>query len=109
MPGKAVKSAVAQRCEPSGIQAWGDGPIGEPVAKAAARLHGPYTLVVADPPYEYDRAESDLAALIEAGLLGEAATIVVEHSKRREWPEELGGRSRFLTRRYGDTRLSFYR
>jgi 16S rRNA (guanine966-N2)-methyltransferase len=80
-----------------------------PVAKAAARLRGPYTLVVADPPYEYDRAESDLGGLIESGLVAEEATIVVEHSKRREWPEELGGRSRFLTRRYGDTRVSFYR
>jgi 16S rRNA (guanine966-N2)-methyltransferase len=79
------------------------------VAKATSRLRGPYSLVVADPPYEYDRAESDLAALIEAGIVGEEATIVVEHSKRREWPDELGGRARFLTRRYGDTRLSFYR
>ena len=30
------------------------------VAKALPRLKGPYTLVVADPPYEYDRAESEL-------------------------------------------------
>ena len=50
-----------------------------------------------------------MSGLIEAGLVDKGATIVVEHSKRREWPEELGGRSRFLTRRYGDTRLSFYR
>jgi 16S rRNA (guanine966-N2)-methyltransferase len=80
-----------------------------PVAKAVARLRGPYSLVVADPPYEYDRAESDIAGLIEAGLVAEDATIVIEHSKRKEWPEEFGGRNRFLTRRYGDSRLSFYR
>ncbi len=81
---------------------------GLPVQKALGRLRGPYTLVVADPPYEYDRAESELAALIAAGLLAEKATVVVEHSKRRLWPEELGGRRQVLSRRYGDTRVTLY-
>jgi len=79
------------------------------VGKAAARLRGPYTLVVADPPYEYDRAESDLTGLIGSGLLADDATVVIEHSKRKDWPDELGGRKRFATRRYGDAKLSFYR
>src|SRR5262245_47288132 len=51
-----------------------------PVGRAAARLRGGFTLVVADPPYEYDRAESELAGLIESGLIADGATIVVEHS-----------------------------
>src|SRR5436190_2978275 len=80
-----------------------------PVARAASRLRGLYTLVVSDPPYEYDRAESDLEALIAAGLLADDATIVIEHSKRREWPEALAGRPRFLTRRYGAAKLTLYR
>jgi 16S rRNA (guanine966-N2)-methyltransferase len=80
-----------------------------PVAKAAGRLRGPYTLVVADPPYEYDRAESDLEGLIAGGLLADGATIVVEHSKRRDWPASVAGRSQFLTRRYGDSQITFYR
>jgi 16S rRNA (guanine966-N2)-methyltransferase len=80
-----------------------------PVARALARLEGPYTLVVADPPYEYDRAESELAGLIEKGLLAPAGTLAVEHSKRREWPEALGGRQRLLTRRYGDSAVTVYR
>src|SRR5947209_3594761 len=58
------------------------------VAKSGARLRGPFTLVVADPPYEYDRAQSDVARIIEAGLVADDATIVVEHSKRNEWPPE---------------------
>lgn len=78
------------------------------VARALARLQGPYTLVVADPPYEYDRAESDLASLIQRGLLAPHAMLAVEHSKRRKWPEDLGGRRRLLSRRHGDTTLSVY-
>ena len=79
------------------------------VSKALARLKGPYTLVVADPPYEYDRAESELAGVIEGGLLAEDGTLVVEHSKRHEWPATLGGLRRVDTRKYGDTRVSVYR
>jgi 16S rRNA (guanine(966)-N(2))-methyltransferase RsmD len=78
------------------------------VSKALNRLTGPYTLVVADPPYEYDRAQSELANVIERGLLAEDGVLIVEHSKRHEWPETLGGLTRVDTRRYGDTRVSMY-
>ena len=78
------------------------------VARALSRLAGPYTLVVADPPYEYDLAESELADLIARGLLAPGGTLAVEHSKRREWPEDLGGRRRLLTRRHGDSALTVY-
>ncbi len=80
-----------------------------PVARAVQRLEGPYTLVVADPPYEYDRAESEVAGLIERGLLAAGGTLVVEHSKRRNWPETLAGRPQLLSRRHGDTRITLYR
>lgn len=79
------------------------------VASALARLEGPYGLVVADPPYEYDRAEEELASLIERGLLAPKGTLVVEHSKRKLWPETLGGRSQLTSRRYGDTHVTMYR
>ncbi|HXH20931.1 MAG TPA: 16S rRNA (guanine(966)-N(2))-methyltransferase RsmD [Dehalococcoidia bacterium] len=78
------------------------------VARAAARLQGPYTLVVADPPYEYDRAESELADLIERGLLLPGGIVAVEHAKRREWPERLAGLKKLLTRRHGDSAVSLY-
>jgi len=80
-----------------------------PVSRALPRLTGPYTLVVADPPYEYDRAEQELTAVAESGLLDPNATLAVEHSKRRPWPERLAGRERLLTRRYGDSSLTIYR
>ncbi len=79
------------------------------VARAMDRLQGPYSLVVADPPYEYDRAEQELAGVIEKGLLAPGGTLVIEHSKRKEWPETLAGRPQLLTRRYGDTCVTFYR
>jgi 16S rRNA (guanine966-N2)-methyltransferase len=78
------------------------------VAKAFSRLKGPYTLVVADPPYEYDRAQADVAGVIERGLLADDGILVVEHSKRHEWPEELAGRRQIAHKRYGDTCVTMY-
>src|SRR5262249_10253043 len=80
-----------------------------PVARALGRLAGPYDLIVADPPYEYDRAQDELAAALAAGLLAPDGTLAVEHSKRHEWPAELGERQQFFSRRYGDTCLTLYR
>jgi len=79
-----------------------------PVARALGRLKGPYSLVVADPPYEYDRAEKELMELVESGLVAPDGTIAVEHSKRHDWPLELGGKPQLLSRRYGDTALTLY-
>jgi 16S rRNA (guanine966-N2)-methyltransferase len=79
-----------------------------PVAKALTRLSGAYDLVVADPPYEYDRAEKELTDLVERGLLAPGGTLAVEHSQRRAWPEDLAGRSQIMSRRYGDTRITLY-
>ncbi len=80
-----------------------------PASRALSRLEGPYTLVVADPPYEYDRAGSELEALIDKGLLAEDGILLVEHSKRKDWPATLGGKQQVLTRRHGDTRVTLYR
>jgi 16S rRNA (guanine(966)-N(2))-methyltransferase RsmD len=79
------------------------------VAKALPRLQGPYDLVVADPPYEYDRAESELTEVVTRGLLAPDGTLAVEHSQRHLWPETLGGRRQLTSRRYGDTRVTLYR
>jgi 16S rRNA (guanine966-N2)-methyltransferase len=78
------------------------------VAKALPRLGGPYDLVVADPPYEYDRAEKELSDVLEKGLLSADGTLVVEHSQRKQWPQELAGHTQLTSRRYGDTRITLY-
>ena len=44
-----------------------------------------------------------------AGLLAPDGTLVVEHSKRTDWPETLAGRRQLTSRRYGDTALTLYR
>jgi 16S rRNA (guanine966-N2)-methyltransferase len=79
-----------------------------PVARALGRLDGPYDLVVADPPYEYDRAQREVAKLIERGVLAPDGVVAVEHSKRHIWPEMLAGRDQVLARRYGDTMVTLY-
>jgi len=73
------------------------------------RLQGPYTLVLADPPYADERALEDLDALATPPLVAPEAVLVLEHSRRKEAPPALGGRTLRQTRRHGDTCVSFYR
>ena len=87
-----------------------------PLARVIPRLvaAGPeastaaYDLVVADPPYAYDRAEVELALVVEKGLVAEGGTLVVEHSQRKDWPPILGRLQQLTSRRYGDTRVTLY-
>ncbi len=80
-----------------------------PVERALARLEGPYTLVLADPPYAQEAAPS-LERLVESGLAEAGGTVLVlEHSSREEGPERLGGLSQVKTLRHGDSAVSIYR
>jgi 16S rRNA (guanine966-N2)-methyltransferase len=78
------------------------------VARTLPRLKDPYDLVVADPPYEYDRAEAELTDVLTRGLLKPGGTLVVEHANRKTWPETLGHLAQRTSRRYGDTRITLY-
>ncbi|MEX0786090.1 MAG: 16S rRNA (guanine(966)-N(2))-methyltransferase RsmD [Dehalococcoidia bacterium] len=75
--------------------------------QAAGRLSGPYTLILADPPYEDGQAQEALASIAEA--VGVASTLVFEHSSRREAPGAIGPLGLAWSRKYGDTQLSIYR
>ncbi len=80
-----------------------------PVERALARLEGPYTLVLADPPYAQEAAPS-LERLVESGLAEAGRTVLVlEHSSREEGPGRLGGLSQVKTLRHGDSAVSIYR
>jgi 16S rRNA (guanine966-N2)-methyltransferase len=79
------------------------------VRQVAERLEGPYTLLLADPSYNDERALEDLERLAASPLLAPEAVLVLEHSRRREPPLALGGRPLLQTRRHGDTCVSFYR
>ena len=80
-----------------------------PVERAASRLDGPYTLVLADPPYAQAAAEA-LERLADTGLVEAGSTVLVlEHSSREDAPERLGGLSQVKTLRHGDSAVSIYR
>ena len=79
------------------------------VRQAPERLTGPYTLVLADPPYDDERALEDLERVASSSLPTPGAVLVLEHSRRSEAPPALGGRPLLQTRRHGDTCVSFYR
>ena len=80
-----------------------------PVERALGRLEGPYTLVLADPPYASE-ATPVLERLVGSGLVEVGRTVLaLEHSSREEGPERLGGLSRVRTLRHGDSAVSIYR
>jgi len=96
----ADEGAGGQAGTPGAVEGADEG-----VSVAAA---GAYDLILADPPYEYDRAEAELAEVLVRGLLAPGGTLVVEHSQRKAWPQTLGRLKQLTSRRYGDTRITFY-
>jgi 16S rRNA (guanine(966)-N(2))-methyltransferase RsmD len=78
------------------------------VSGAKARLRGPYTLVLADPPYNDEDAVPSLASLLDTGLLAEDAVLVLERSAREGPPAALGGLSLVRVHRHGDSAAAIY-
>jgi 16S rRNA G966 N2-methylase RsmD len=72
-------------------------------------LEGPYTLVLADPPYEDGEAGAVLETLAASALVQEGTILVLEHSARVEPRGELGRFSLVSVRRHGDSAVSIYR
>jgi 16S rRNA (guanine966-N2)-methyltransferase len=86
--------------------------LARPVERALAALEpeAPFDLAFADPPYELVRkgtAARALAAIIERGLLGPQARLVLEHASADE-PPALPPLVCYDRRRYGDTSLALY-
>lgn len=79
------------------------------VERAPERLTGPYSLVLADPPYNDDSAVATLERIADSGLFTEDGTLVWEHSHRRDAVDTLGPLALAWRRRYGDTEVSIYR
>jgi len=73
------------------------------------RLGRRFDLVFLDPPYSSGLAETILAKLGDRPFLSESAWVVVEHSQQ-ESPGSAHGRLILADhRKYGQTRVSFYR
>ncbi len=68
---------------------------------------GPFDLVYADPPYNFQAYDTLIAGA--AALLATDGEMVVEHSSRRDMPVQAGELVRIDTRKYGESSLSFYR
>ena len=79
------------------------------VERAAERLEGQFSLLLADPPYDDDAALAAIERIARSPLVGAGATLVLEHSQRRTPPDELGPLMLVWRRRYGDTKVSIYR
>lgn len=79
-----------------------------PVEKVLTRLQGSYSLILADPPYQDEKAESILQEIAASSLVGPDAIIVLEHSQKKPAPLSLGKCSLLNSRRHGDTSISFY-
>ncbi len=80
-----------------------------PAERVLTKLSGEYSLVLADPPYQDERADSVLESIGASALVGPATVLVLEHSKRKEPPGRFGKLGLAVSRRHGDTVISIYR
>ncbi len=78
--------------------------------KALDRLEGPYTLVLADPPYADGSAVELLDSISASSKIEPGRTVLVlEHAARDEPRGQLGGLALVRGLRHGDTAVSIYR
>jgi len=105
----AACAIIRQNLEATGFQ--GQGRVHcVSVERALGQLEGPYTLVLADPPYADASALAALERLAASGLVFEGgAALALEHSSKQQPPEHIGWWRLVSSRRHGDSALSIYR
>jgi 16S rRNA (guanine(966)-N(2))-methyltransferase RsmD len=74
--------------------------------RISERLPTSADLIFADPPYDFAAYEELLAAV--ASLLAAEGEMAIEHRAKTELPARVGDLTQTASRRYGDSRLSFY-
>jgi 16S rRNA (guanine966-N2)-methyltransferase len=80
------------------------------VARVVSGLIGPYTLVLADPPYDDPSAWDTMETLALSGIVdGVEGTITVEHRTKDRSREVLGGFRRVRQLRHGESAVAIYR
>ncbi len=80
-----------------------------PVGRALDRLTGPYTLVLADPPYADAEALAALARCAAGSRVAGDGVLVFEHASRVQAPEAIDTLRLLRERRHGDTTVTLYR
>ncbi|MDX6576808.1 MAG: rRNA (guanine966-N2)-methyltransferase [Blastocatellia bacterium] len=77
--------------------------------RRAKKEAAPFDVIFYDPPYATDYKELlDFLGEHAARLLAEEGVVIVEHHKKKDLKEELGGLKRYRALEQGDSCLSFY-
>ena len=71
-------------------------------------IEEPFDIILLDPPYDAGYMDKAFALIAEGGILAPDGTIVAEHRKHEELPEDLHGFTKTKERRYGVVKLSIY-
>lgn len=72
------------------------------------RIPGTFSLIFADPPFEYADYQGLIEAIGESSLLAPGGQLIVEHGFKSDLPEAISRLKRTQERRYGKTELTFY-
>jgi len=80
-----------------------------PAERSLRQLDGPYTLVLADPPYTDAEAVGLLHSLAGSRLVAVGTVLVLEQSAREEPQSTIGRLSLVSVRRHGDSAVCIYR
>lgn len=68
----------------------------------------PFDIILLDPPYDAGFLDDVFRLIAEGDVLAPGGTVVAEHRKQLEMPEELHGFTKAKERRYGVVKLSIY-
>ena len=72
------------------------------------RIPGTFSLIFADPPFDYGDYTGLIEAIANANVLAAGGKLIVEHGFKSDLPEVAGHLTRTQERRYGKTELTFY-
>jgi 16S rRNA (guanine(966)-N(2))-methyltransferase RsmD len=72
------------------------------------RIPGTFSIIFADPPFNYGDYAGLIEAIAHANLLAPGGKLIVEHGFKSDLPEVAGHLTRTQARRYGKTELTFY-
>ena len=67
-----------------------------------------FDIIFLDPPYHLDEIDAALSAIDRSTILSNNGTVIAEHFKKRELPEQLKALKKEKAYYYGDTVLTFY-